>query len=48
MKNLLTLTVSILLVSGALYSCKEYKNTKKDTSINEEFLLQNQYPQIRK
>ena len=34
MKNLLTLTVSILLVSGALYSCKEYKNTKKDTSIN--------------
>ena len=34
MKNLLTLTVSILLVSGALSSCKEHKNTKKDTSIN--------------
>jgi RND family efflux transporter MFP subunit len=34
MKNLLTLTVSILLASVALSSCKENKNTKKDTSIN--------------
>jgi RND family efflux transporter MFP subunit len=34
MKNLLIFTFSILLIIGVLSSCKEHKNTKKDTSIN--------------
>ena len=34
MKKILIFTLSILLISGFLSSCKEHKNTKKDTSIN--------------